>query len=112
ELVDNGLDAGVGVAIRELRGGTVEVVDRGEGITGSDEEIARRFSIARPLSSTKLRRMPTRGAMGNGLRVVAGAVLASGGSLEVATCGRALTLAPQDDGTTAILGSKPDTGAG
>jgi hypothetical protein len=39
------------------------------------------FSINRPMVSTKLLRLPTRGALGNGLRVVTGAVLASGGSL-------------------------------
>ena len=33
--------------------------------------------------STKLLRLPSRGALGNGLRVVAGAVLASEGSLVV-----------------------------
>ena len=42
-------------------------------------------SIRRPFISSKLLRMPTRGALGNGLRVVAGVVLASGGRLVVAT---------------------------
>jgi hypothetical protein len=47
---------------------------------GSDpEDIARMFSIRRPMVSTKLLRLPTRGAFGNGLRVIAGAVLVSGG---------------------------------
>jgi hypothetical protein len=69
--------------------GNVEVYfieDRGRGIDGSPDEIARLYSIARPLVTTKLLRLPTRGALGNGLRVVAGAVLASnGGSLIVIT---------------------------
>ena len=53
------------------------VEDNGPGIDGTPEDIARLFSIARPMVSTKLLRLPTRGALGNGLRVVAGAVLAS-----------------------------------
>ena len=52
------------------------VDDDGPGIDGTPEEIARLFSIRRPLVSSKLLRLPTRGAVGNGLRVVAGAVLA------------------------------------
>ena len=58
------------------------------------------FSISRPLVSSKLWRLPTRGALGNGLRVVAGAVLASGGWLTVETRGRRLQLRPQDTGDT------------
>jgi hypothetical protein len=45
-------------------------------------------------------RLPTRGALGNGLRVVAGAVLATGGTLAVATRGRVLGLTPKDSGET------------
>jgi hypothetical protein len=73
------------------------VEDWGEGIPGEDEKIAGLFSINRALRSTKhLRRVPSRGALGNGLRVVAGAVLASGGSITVSTCGRTLLLTPDD----------------
>lgn len=103
ELADNALDAS-GAA----RVGWLDEYDTGRGfyveddgvIPGSDDEIAELFSIRRPLRSTKLERLPTRGALGNGLRVVAGAVLASGGSLVVATGGRRLRLEPQDDGST------------
>jgi hypothetical protein len=52
--------------------------------------------------STKLWRLPTRGALGNGLRVVAGAVLASQGTLVVCTRNRRITLQPQMDGSTAV----------
>src|SRR5262249_41448675 len=55
-----------------------------------------------PLLSSKLVRMPTRGALGNGLRIVTGAVFASGGSIVVRTCGRSLHLQPQDDGRTSV----------
>jgi hypothetical protein len=48
-------------------------------------------------------RLPTRGALGNGLRVVAGAVLASGGRLSVVTRNRRLELKPEYDGTTTVV---------
>ena len=101
ELSDNALDAGAKCEVGLLdddNGFWVE--DDGDGIKGSDLEIAELFSIGRPLKSSKLVRLPTRGALGNGLRVVAGAVLASGGSLVVHTNQRVLRLTPQDDGST------------
>lgn len=98
ELVDNALD----VAGREgFEAGRQDngffVQDGGSGFDGDDARIASIFSINRPLASSKLLRLPTRGALGNGLRVVTGAVLASGGTLHVSTRGRTLRLAPQDD---------------
>ncbi len=84
ELCDNALDAGGSCRVGHLpdpSGFFVE--DDGPGIDGTDEEIARLFSIRRPLTSTKLLRLPTRGALGNGLRVVVGSVIASGGTLAV-----------------------------
>lgn len=99
ELADNALDAGAEASVRASAGG-YEVIDNGPGIPGTDAEVAALFSIKRPLTSSKLLRLPTRGALGNGLRVVAGAVLASGGTLRVATRGRWLLLSPQDNGTT------------
>ena len=50
--------------------------------------------------STKRIRLPQRGALGNGLRVVAGAIISFGGSLEVSTNGRTLKLFPQETGGT------------
>ena len=100
EVVDNALDAGAACQVGLLEGNGFWVEDDGEGIAGSDDAIAELFSIGRPLRSSKLLRRPTRGALGNGLRVVTGAVLASGGSLVVRTKGRALRLTPKDDGTT------------
>jgi hypothetical protein len=100
ELTDNALDAGAVCRVGLLDGNGFWVEDDGEGIEGTDEEIAELFSIKRPLRSSKLLRLPTRGALGNGLRVVAGAVLASGGSLVVQTKGRVVRLIPQDDGST------------
>jgi hypothetical protein len=100
ELADNALDAGGTVRVGQLQLGGWYVEDDGPGIAGEPADIARLFSIRRPLVSSKLLRLPTRGALGNGLRVVAGAVLAVGGGLVVETRGRRLRLRPQDNGDT------------
>jgi hypothetical protein len=105
ELADNGLDTGARVRIGELPDGGYFVEDDGNGI--DPEEVARLFSIARPMVSTKLLRIPSRGALGNGLRVVAGAVLASEGSLAVITRNQRVDLRPERDGTTSVLGTTP-----
>ena len=67
ELADNALDAGAEARVGELpKGGNYFVEDDGPGIDGTPEEIARLFSIRRPMVSSKLLRLPTRGALGNG----------------------------------------------
>jgi hypothetical protein len=81
------------------------VEDNGPGLDGTPEEIASLFSIQRPMRSSKLLRLPQRGALGNGLRVVAGAVLASEGSLTVITRNQRIELRPQADGSTTVLGT-------
>jgi hypothetical protein len=104
ELTDNALDEGGKVQVGKLpNGGGFFVEDAGRGIDGTPAEIARLFSISRPLVSTKLIRLPTRGALGNGLRVVAGAVLAASGRLIVVTRNRRIELKPLYDGTTAVV---------
>jgi hypothetical protein len=60
ELVDNGLDTGARVRVGEVERGYF-VEDDGGGI--DPDEVARLFSIARPMISTKLWRLPTRGAL-------------------------------------------------
>lgn len=112
ELVDNAADAVTGnddasVQVELPADGSFIITDTGPGIAGSPEQIAALFSIRRPLTSSKLLRLPTRGALGNGLRVVAGAVLVSGGALEVATSGYLLALQPNDDGTTSVASVTP-----
>jgi hypothetical protein len=104
EIADNGLDNGAVVRLDSLpkKGGYI-VEDDGRGIDGAPEDIARLFSINRPMVSTKLLRLPTRGALGNGLRVVAGAILVSGGSLVVTSRNRRIVLCPERDGTTTII---------
>ncbi len=108
ELTDNGLDAGAKtVSVDKLaKGGGYFVEDDGPGLDGTPQDIARLFSINRPMVSSKLLRLPTRGALGNGLRVVAGAVLASEGSLAVITRNRRIVLRPERDGTTTVVDVK------
>jgi hypothetical protein len=72
---------------------------------GGDEAVLLMFSIDRKIRSTKASRRPTRGAIGNGLRVVAGAVLCCGKMIEVTTCGRRLVIKPQRDNTSKIVAS-------
>jgi hypothetical protein len=93
ELVDNALDE-AGDCELYMTDGVITVQDQGEGISGDDQEIARIFSINRSQISSKYLRLPTRGALGNGLRVVVGAVAATGGRLYVSTRGRTLEIAP------------------
>ena len=100
ELADNALDTRTRVAAGEIEGGYF-VEDEGPGL--DPHEVARLFSIDRPLVSTKLLRLPTRGALGNGLRVVAGAVLASDGFLTVTTRNMRLKLKPERDGSTTVI---------
>ena len=76
ELTDNALDA-CGSCEIGFEGDSFYVKDQGPGM---EPEL---FSISRPLRSSKYLRLPTRGRLGNGLRVVAGAVAATGGELWV-----------------------------
>jgi hypothetical protein len=101
ELVDNSLDASPtgNVRINEHRPGCYEIYDDGPGFKETPEQIARLFRIDRGLVSSKLWRKPQRGALGNGLRVVAGALIASGGgSLVVSTNNQTLHIRPLEDG--------------
>ena len=64
ELADNALDAGGTVRVGQLEDGGWYVEDDGPGIAGDPADIARLFSIRRPLVSSKLLRLPTRGRAG------------------------------------------------
>jgi hypothetical protein len=78
ELVDNAPDSRAECALdADVSNGAIRVWIAGPGIPETLEAITDLFSIRRPLRSSKIRRIPQRGALGNGLRVVAGAVLAS-----------------------------------
>ena len=101
ELVVNALGAGATANVGGC-GDWIYVTDDGPGLPGNADAIARLFSIQRPLTSSKMVRVPSRGALGNGLRVVAGAVLASSGALFVETRGQRHDIRPRDDGTSDI----------
>jgi hypothetical protein len=107
ELADNALDACGNCRVGDLEDGGFFVEDDGPGIDGTPEEIATLFSINRPLISSKVIRLPTRGALGNGLRVVAGVVLASGGRLDVFSGGRHLHLTPQESTGETLVETEP-----
>lgn len=100
EVTDNALDTGANCEVGSLSDGGFYVEDNGPGIPGSNSDVASLFSIKRQLRSTKYIRLPQRGALGVGLRIVAGAVLATCGILRVFTKGRKLLLIPEDDGNT------------
>ena len=55
------------------------ITDHGPGI--DPEDVPTFFAVNRPLLSSKLKRLPLRGMLGNGLRVVMGAVAAFDGQI-------------------------------
>src|SRR5579871_1673898 len=103
ELVDNALDKAGSCKFGRASEGRVFVSDDGDGIPGTDDDIALLFSIRRPRMSSKTVRRPSRGALGNGLRVVAGSQFAWGTDIVVSTRGRTLTLRPRDTGDVEIV---------
>jgi hypothetical protein len=107
ELVDNALDVGAKVtATYNDKTKEYVVVDNGPGIDPG--LVVRLFSINRPMVSSKSLRLPRRGALGNGLRVVAGGVAATGGSLVVESRGHRLALRVDDaTGFTAVVSDEP-----
>lgn len=104
ELTDNALDVDSEVSISQITDenytNIITITNAGKPFPGDDNTIADFFSIRRPLTSSKRLRLPSRGALGNGLRVVAATVYGLKGKLTLATQGRKLWLQPQDDGTT------------
>ncbi|WP_051295952.1 ATP-binding protein [Eisenibacter elegans] len=116
ELIDNALDIDPKVSIEQSSdadfNNTLVIRNGGRGFPGTDEEIADLFSVRRPLTSSKRLRLPSRGALGNGLRVVTATIYCLQGQLWVATAGRKLQLIPQDDGSTQAVYVGPYEGEG
>jgi hypothetical protein len=108
ELVDNALDEmdRVGqpgaVTLVQDDDHKYTVTDLGRGFSDTPQELAHRFSIAKGMVSSKQWRKPTRGCVGNGLRVIVGSVASGGGRIIIKTQNQAITLRPRLDGTTAI----------
>jgi hypothetical protein len=90
ELVDNALGAGANVSL-DHDGDAWIVCDDGPGLDPAD--VPRLFCVNRALLSSKLKRLPLRGMLGNGLRAVVGAIIATEGTLVAETRGRRMTLA-------------------
>jgi hypothetical protein len=115
EFVDNALDAAdaagrPGVVTVSVDHGALTVVDYGTGIPGATpEQLARLFCVARPMVSSKLLRRPSRGAVGNGLRVCLGYLTAIRGRLDIATGAIKVTLEPEIDGTSRIISAETIT---
>lgn len=100
ELVDNGLDTGTNCEVGILPNNGFYVQDDGDGI--DPNMLKDFFSINRPMITSKLLRLPTKGALGNGLRVVVGTVVSSGGKLVIFTRGGKYEVIPQEDGTSVV----------
>ena len=96
ELVDNAMDTGTPVTSELVDDDTVVVADEGDGVDLTA------FSIKRPLQSSKHWRTGKRGALGNGMRAVMGAVYHFNGTLDVTTGGvtTRLTVAPSATSNT------------
>jgi hypothetical protein len=107
EIGDNALDVSTNIRSGGLLDGHYFVEDKGPGLDGTPEQIAELYSMARPMRSSKLLRLPQRGALGNGLRVVAGTVFASEGKLAVTTRNKRIELRPLADGTTQVVKVEP-----
>jgi hypothetical protein len=99
ELVDNALDAAIDPISVKLTGDDKSCVISGDGPGIDPDQITRLFAVNRPLISSKLKRVPTRGMLGNGRWVVMGAVAALGGTISVTTHGRCYDL-----GTNTVTG--------
>ncbi len=104
ELVDNALDTGANATLDRDGAGWV-VSDDGSGIDPA--EVPRLFAVNRPLLSGKRLRLPLRGMLGNGLRVVMGGVAASGGDITVTTRGQRLRLTVDPATGLTQVSSKP-----
>jgi Histidine kinase-, DNA gyrase B-, and HSP90-like ATPase len=84
ELADNAADVGH-ATVERVNGTTVRVSDDGPGLDPDD--VPNLFDLRRPLTTSKIWRRANRGALGNGLRVVAGVVAISGGAISVTSRG-------------------------
>jgi hypothetical protein len=81
ELVDNSLDCNARNVT--VTGDAQHALVRDDGPGIDPALIPALFAVNRPMLSSKLKRLPTRGMLGNGLRVVMGAVTAHRGKITV-----------------------------
>jgi hypothetical protein len=107
ELVDNALDEGATVLLSyAVATKTHTITDNGRGI--EPEDVPQLFAVNREMVSSKLGRRPLRGMLGNGLRVVMGAVAAYSGSITVTSRSRRQILSvDRATGLTHVTLSRP-----
>jgi hypothetical protein len=108
ELTDNALDAGdaagrPGAEIEKLDQHRYRIEDRGEGINETPKQLATLFALDRPMISGKFWRLPERGALGNGLRIIVGCTATSGGTIEITSHNQRVLLRPLKNGRTEII---------
>ena len=102
ELADNALDAADAagrpgqVQIKQIGDRAYVIEDQGHGMPGSPDDIASLFSLGRVMISSKFWRLPSRGCLGNGLRIIVGTVAATGGTIEITTRNRTHAVAPAE----------------
>jgi hypothetical protein len=110
ELTDNALDwcdkhgcpGEVTVAMEGTH--TIIVTNAGPPWDAEPEKLAQIFSLARGSISSKLWRLPTRGAMGLGALQITGSVASGDGAITISSCNRRTVLRPRtEDGYTKIL---------
>ena len=112
ELADNALDAADAadrpgqVRIERITDQVYAVEDQGNGLPGNQDEIANLFSLGREMISRKFWRLPSRGCLGNGLRIIVGTVAATGGTIEITTLNRRMLLRPLKSGKTEIVSTR------
>ena len=109
ELADNALDAADAadrpgqVRIERITDQVYAVEDQGNGLPGNQDEIVSLFSLGRVMISRKFWRLPSRGCLGNGLRIIVGTVAATGGTIEITTLNKRMLLRPLKSGKTEIV---------
>ena len=109
ELADNALDAADAagrpgqVRIERITDQVYAVEDQGNGLPGNQDEIVNLFSLGREMISRKFWRLPSRGCLGNGLRIIVGTVAATGGTIEITTLNQRMLIRPLKSGKTEIV---------
>ena len=98
EIADNALDTNTGIETGQIDGHGFYVADDGPGLDGTPEDIARLFSIARPMISTKLLRLPTRARSVMACALSPVPCWHRTASLAVITRDRRIDLRPERDG--------------
>jgi hypothetical protein len=113
ELTENGLDAADAagryglVDIGRIGDNRYRITDQGTGINLSANQFAELFSIGREMLSRKFWRLPSRGCLGNGIRIIVGTIAATGGIVEVSTRNQHVLLRPLKTGRTEIVETGP-----